>query len=219
MGAAQADNLELVRLLLKNGAEKTSQDKNGHSAFDFALSRRDPALNELLQTVYFVPIGDAPMSEINALINHYREKFGIEIQALPPLALNSANLDTDRQQLIAETLLDSMRQAHADYAGNRSVILIGITRQDMYPRGENWQFCFGQRVVGLRAAVVSTARMALHYPGEPTSEATLAVRLRKVVTKDIGIMYFEKSSNNNPRSVLYDGILGIEELDRVTEDF
>jgi hypothetical protein len=61
--------------------------------------------------------------------------------------------------------------------------------------------------------------MDLHYPGEPVSEAILGMRLRKVVTKDIGIMYFGKTPNSNPRSVLYDGILGIEELDHATEDF
>ena len=219
MEAAQAGNLELVRLLLKNGAEKISRNKSGHSAFDFSFGRRDPELSQLLEAVYFVPIGDAPTLEINALVGHYREKFGIEIGILPTLALSSSDVDTGRQQLIAENLVESMRRAHAEYVGNNSVILVGITRQDIYPKGQNFQFCFGWRVLASRAAVVSTARMDLHYPGEPASEAVLAKRLAKVITKDIGIMFFGKAPNNNPRSVLYDGILGIEELDQVTEDF
>jgi hypothetical protein len=61
--------------------------------------------------------------------------------------------------------------------------------------------------------------MNLEYPGEPPAEATLEKRLRKTVTKDIGVLYYSMSPNNNPQSVLYSGILGIQELDHVTEDF
>src|SRR5712675_2032480 len=88
------------------------------------------------EAVYFVPIGDAPMKEINALIGHYREKFGIEIGVLRALSLNSSDVDTSRQQLVSENVLDSMRRAHPEYSENHSVILIGITGQDMYPRSQ-----------------------------------------------------------------------------------
>jgi hypothetical protein len=40
--------------------------------------------------------------------------------------------------------------------------------------------------------VASTARMNLEYPEEPQGEASLQKRLRKVVTKDIGILYYGK---------------------------
>ena len=68
-------------------------------------------------------------------------------------------------------------------------------------------------------AVVSTARMNLFYPGESMPIASVSSRLRKMVTKDIGIMYYHREASSNPRSVLYNGILGIEELDQVSEDF
>lgn len=167
--------------------------------------------------VYFVPIGDAPTAEINALVDHYKEKFGIDSQVLPPMPLVATDVDPDRQQLIAENLIQSMQQVYPAYAANKSAVLIGITGQDMYPTSTRWQFCFGWR--GPRVAVVSTARMSLRYPGEPLDEATLPKRLRKVVTKDIGILYYGKSASDNPKSVLYKDILGIQELDQVSEDF
>ncbi len=107
----------------------------------------------------------------------------------------------------------------ATASGTERLAKLGITGQDIYPLGENWRFCFGWRIVESRAAIVSSARMNLEYPGEPPAEATLEKRLRKTVTKDIGILYYGMSSNNNPRSALFSGILGIQELDRVTEDF
>jgi predicted Zn-dependent protease len=170
-------------------------------------------------TVYFVPIGDAPTSDINALVGHYKQKFGFEAHVLPPMALDETDTDPDRHQLIAENVLESMQQAYPEYSLNKSVILIGITRQDMYPRSEPWDFCFGWRKKEERAAVVSTARLDLRYRGEPIDEATPTKRLQKVVTKDIGILYYDKSGSDNPRSVLYNKILGIQELDEVTEDF
>jgi hypothetical protein len=40
-----------------------------------------------------------------------------------------------------------------------------------------------------------------------------------VVKKDIGVLYYLKNASGNPRSVLFNGILGIAELDQVREDF
>jgi hypothetical protein len=40
-----------------------------------------------------------------------------------------------------------------------------------------------------------------------------------MVKKDIGILYYGLSQSHNPKSVLYNGILGIQELDAVGDDF
>jgi hypothetical protein len=41
------------------------------------------------------------------------------------------------------------------------------------------------------------------------------VRLRKIVTKDLGILYYGLPQSQNAKSVLYNQIMGIEELDQV----
>jgi len=166
-----------------------------------------------------VPIGSAPIGEINALVDYYHDKFKVDVTVLPPMQLDATDVDTERKQLVAESVVESMRQTYPEYAVKSSVVMIGITGQDMYLRSEDWAFCFGWRDADNHAAVVSTARMDLHYRGEPKGEATLRQRLRKMVTKDIGILYYGKSPNDDPKSVLYGGILGIQELDQVGEDF
>ena len=40
-----------------------------------------------------------------------------------------------------------------------------------------------------------------------------------MVTKNIGIICFGLPLSENPRSVLFNNVLGVEELDRMTEDF
>jgi predicted Zn-dependent protease len=169
--------------------------------------------------VYFVPIGDGANSDIDGLVDHYRQKFGLKITKLPVIIPSASDIDANRHQLIAENVLDSMHNKYSRYVENNSSILIGVTANDLYPLGQNWRFCFSWRQAGIHSAVVSTARMNLHYEGEPASQANVTSRLQKIVTKDIGIMYYNKSQNDNPHSVLFSGILGIQELDQVSEDF
>jgi len=89
----------------------------------------------------------------------------------------------------------------------------------MYIARKDWRFAFGWRDAHTPTAVVSTARMNLHYSDQPFWGSSANIRLRKVVTKDIGIFYYGLSQSDNPRSVLYNGILGIQELDAVGEEF
>ena len=169
--------------------------------------------------IYLVPIGSAPMAEINDLAAHYRVKFGVNVTVLPQMDPGYGDYDGEREQLIAEKITQTLLRTYSDYRDKKTDVIIGITSQDMYPKSQDWAFCFGWRDQDGRAAVASTARMDLHYPGEVESEATLRNRLRKVVTKDIGILYYDKPQSENPKSVLYSGIMGIQELDLVSEDF
>jgi predicted Zn-dependent protease len=169
--------------------------------------------------IYLVPIGDAPVAEITDLASHYREKFGIQTEVLPAIKPDVRDLDRNRNQLIAENLVRTLLSNYSDYRTNSGDVLIGITGQDIYPQSQDWQFCFGWREGEQRVAVASTARMSLHYLGEPADGATMRNRLRKVVTKDIGLLYYQKEASDNPKSVLFSGIMGIQELDRVGEDF
>jgi hypothetical protein len=43
--------------------------------------------------------------------------------------------------------------------------------------------------------------------------ALLAIRGCKMLTKNIGIMYFRKEQSNDPKSVLYNNILSLDDLD------
>ena len=169
--------------------------------------------------LYLAPIGDVPSARLGRLADHYRQKFGVEFEILPRVELSRNDYDALRHQFVAESLIWRMQQTYPNLARNPSAIVIGITEADIYPNGRDWAFCFGWRDTKAHMAVVSTARMDLHYEGEPTTGTDSQTRLQKVVTKDLGILYFGKSPSSNPRSVLYNQILGIQELDYVSEDF
>ena len=77
-----------------------------------------------------------------------------------------------------------------------------------------WNYAYGLRSKGTHA-VVSSARLNAMF----ADEAKQMERLRKIVTKDLGILYYGLAPSEDPKSVLYREILGPQDLDRVSEDF
>jgi predicted Zn-dependent protease len=164
--------------------------------------------------LYFIPLGDFPTSTTEDLIAHYQSKYGLSIEARPNLPLKFSVVNTARQQLIAEELIALIKSAYPDLVTNTEAIIIGLTTEDMYIDQYNWQFSFGWRQEG-KYAVVSNARMSLGDSSEEQQKA----RLRKMVSKNIGILYYRLPQSNDPRSVLYKDVGGISELDYMGEEF
>jgi predicted Zn-dependent protease len=169
--------------------------------------------------VYFVAIGDFPDNVMQDFVSFYKQKFNLDVQVLKTITPDPRLFDGARQQLAAEPLVDSVHAAFPEVANDPGAVLIGLTTSDIYPTSVSWQFAFGWRKGDLHTAVVSAARMGIHYAGEPDEVAKPEVRMRKMISKDIGMLYYGLAQSNNPRSVLYNQIGGIEELDAVGEDF
>ena len=86
---------------------------------------------------------------------------------------------------------------------------------------DQWSFAFSLRSGDGRFAVISYRRMRFRNGGQPPrpSDTVLKDRLQKMVAKNIGIMQFGLPASTNPRSVLFGNILGVDDLDRMTEEF
>ena len=168
--------------------------------------------------IYFVPLGDFPAQLTDELAAHYKDKFNVTIEKLPSIQLDSSMVDHSRNQMVAEGLIAVMKNKFQSLESDPNVIVIGLTQEDIYIRSYNWRFAFTFRQDD-KFAVVSTARMDPVNFGDPADENLLRTRLRKMVTKNIGILYYQKPLSENPRSVLYSNVGGIEELDAMGEDF
>lgn len=179
-------------------------------------ARPGPAISA--STIYFVPVGDISSVSLNDLVRFYKQKFQINIKTLPGIQLDKPSVVRQGRQYAAEDLIEYMQSSYPRLSGNPSVIMIGITEEDIYIRKYSWQFAFSLRAEN-RFAVVSSARMNPVSFGQPKDQTLLHTRLRKTITKNIGILYFRLPQSNNPRSVLYRSILGLDDLDRVGEDF
>ena len=92
----------------------------------------------------------------------------------------------------------------------------GRTADQTAPPGS---FTFSLRSRDQRMAVVSYARMDPANLGDPPDDQLLMTRLRKMIAKNVGIIVYGLPPSRNPRSVLYGNILGVDDLDRMTEEF
>lgn len=165
------------------------------------------------RAVYLAPFGDFPREDADALAAHYLQKFDLTIEVLPSIPVPEEAMDAGRDQLIAERLLDAIA-ANEVVAAEPEAVVIGLTDVDMYIAAKTWGYAYGLRSGGTRA-VVSSARMDAGF----ASEERRHQRLRKMVTKNLGILYYGLGVSDDPRSVLYRDILGPQDLDYASEDF
>jgi len=168
--------------------------------------------------VYLVPLGDFSDATVKHLASYYQTKYGLTVETLSHVHLPPAAMNPERQQLIAEAAVEIMKQANPDLSNNPQAILIGLTTEDMYIDQYDWRFSFSWREQG-KYAVVSSGRMNLPLGRQPVFEDQIRTRLRKVVTKNVGVLYYHLAQSDNPRSVLYRDIGGIRELDYMGEEF
>jgi predicted Zn-dependent protease len=166
------------------------------------------------RNVYFAPIGDFPRGKVEALVTHYQAKYDLTIEIAAPIPVPSGALDTQRDQLGADRLLDAIWASDVALADPEAVI-IGLTDQDMYIEELSWRYAYAFRSNNGLHAVISTAR----FDAGRADEAKQMQRLRKMVTKNLGILYYGLGSSQDPGSVMYGQIMGPDDLDAVSEDY
>ena len=82
----------------------------------------------------------------------------------------------------------------------------------------SWQYAFSNRLPP-RFAVVSPVHMDRGCLGFRAADATMLIRLRKMVGKNIGVLFFRLPLSDHPRSMMYRSIGGPQELDTMLEEF
>jgi predicted Zn-dependent protease len=176
--------------------------------------------------LYLVAVGDVPPALMSSLVAGAEQTLGIQVAVLRPLSVDRTMYDPARSQLIADELIAAVRSGYPTLARNPRARVIAITAQDMYikARRETWRYAFSHRSNENSLAVVSYARMDPAYPwfwflGNTPDEELLRSRLRKMVIKNIGIMYYGLPVSRDPRSVLYGNVLGLDDLDYMSEFF
>lgn len=169
-------------------------------------------------SVYLVALGPTPREHLETLAAHARAKCGINVHILEAVPLQGPVMDRARRQLVADELLTLMNWAYPSLAWNPRAILIGITPYDMYARAHpEWIFVFNWH--HWRSAVVSMTRLDPVNLGMPADEALFKQRLRKTLMRDLGYLVFRRLGSSDPRSVMFAPVGGVDDLDRMDEDF
>lgn len=177
----------------------------------------DPAALHGEGRVVLVPFGDFSTDTAREIADWFRDKYGLDIVAGGPVALPDDAIDLTRGQADSGVLLAALAARYPD-AGT-PIVAIGLTSADLFIREANWKYAFSNRRPP-RFAVVSPARMDRGCMGlRPASEATRLARLRKMVGKNIGVLFYRLPPSAHPRSLMYAWIGGPQELDTMREEF
>jgi predicted Zn-dependent protease len=208
----------IFSLVLFTGCRKEETYSPGFGASGQGSSTQMPAMTER-DMIYLVPIEKFPEARAQALVNYLIENFRIPVRLLPKIALEERAVDRGRQQLIGEELTALLQRRCPQQAKEPGSVLIGLTDIDIYLRSTpEWKFAFAQSDAG-KFTIVSCARMDNVNLGRPANDAQLQSRLRKMVMKHIGVLYFGYAYSNTPTSVMYSPILSVEDLDSLPEKY
>jgi predicted Zn-dependent protease len=167
--------------------------------------------------VYLVPVDDFPVERARAIAEYFAATFGVRIDVASAIAWPEDAYDPERRQMNSALMLTRLEETYPSV--DQPVIAIALTTRDMFNPAVNWSYVFSYRRNN-RVAVVSPARMDRGCMGLwPADDLRLAARLRKMVGKNIGIMYFGLDMSSDPLSMLYANIGGPQELDAMSDRF
>jgi YD repeat-containing protein len=162
--------------------------------------------------VYLIPLSLAPEASLDWAPAYYKAKLGVEVEILPPIELSTSELDQARHQYEAEKCIDLIIRSHRELSTDPSAILVGVTSQDMFIEAFDWKYAENFRTEG-RLGVVSSARMQpTEYPGKWNKELFNS-RLKKMLTKNIAVLYFNLPLSRDTTSLLSAGVLSGNEID------
>lgn len=170
--------------------------------------------------VDLVPMGPRVSSLLAPLPAYYEAKLGVPVKLLPPDIPPSNLEDRGSHKFNGYRLVNFLEKSHPAIASDPSAVMIGVTPADMEAviYGQHREHVTNLRV-GVEAAVVSLP------PIEPRSDASranplvLPVRLRKAITRDIGLLIYPLTMSNDPTSVLYATRGTPSDLDMMGENF
>lgn len=168
------------------------------------------------RTLFLAPLDATPSERVDRLAAYFAQRYGIVVRTLPATATPGYAWDEAREQLIAEAVLQSLPNAYPGPASDPGAVVIAVTDRHLYIDARpDWAWAFGLRSDDLRWSVVSTYAME---SGE-RDPARVETRLRRLVGKNIGLMYFGLEPSDDPRSLVYRSIVSVGDLDAMGDEF
>lgn len=193
---------------------------------ELKVAERLSAYRKANAQIYFIPIGAVSDLFMLDLADYYSKVLKTPIAITPSIKLAKTAFNKKRDQYGSVGLIDDFYERFEDYSLNRKATYIGITHTDIfYEEKENWRFSFGSQtsyVGGPRVdsgdGVISTARIDFGSLDERNAQVKSSPNLRKMISRYIGEIHYKKERNDNPQSVLYRTILGLDDLDKIEEE-
>ncbi|HYM14864.1 MAG TPA: hypothetical protein VEZ14_04845 [Dehalococcoidia bacterium] len=164
------------------------------------------------------PLGQVPPALVDSLVAYYKQEYGLDVIVLKPAAIPASLEDPLRQQIDADGLITYMAGLFPSTSHDPEAVVIGLTVVDLYDATSHFRYVFGlRRGIADPKAVVSTLRMDPRFYSEPPDTGLVTTRVRKLLSKYVGLLMWGLPPSSEPTSPMYDSILGTDDVDRMTE--
>jgi YD repeat-containing protein len=168
--------------------------------------------------VYVVPIGDLQSVSLDDLPGYYRKVLGLDVFLLPPMPPAREAYDHQRHQYAAEPLIGSIRERLPEVARGADATVVAVLDDDLFANALSARYLLAFRGDG-HVAVVALKRLAPPAWRFWSRGRVLNARMRKMITKNIGIVAYGLPLSSDPTSVLYGGVDAPEDVDLMRERF
>ncbi len=201
------------------GAPCTGEAFEGCLARQSAIEPRgDAACWGSGRRVCLLPLGQVSPGLIEHLVEHYQSQYGLDVSVMTPQGVPADMADPLRQQIDVIELLDYMFVTFPEAHLDPEAVIIGVTPLDLYDKRSHFRYLFGiKNDFSNPKAVVSSMRMSPEFYGEPANDELFFSRMRKLVSKYLGLLYYGLPPSDDPASPMFDSILGPDDLDQMTE--
>lgn len=176
--------------------------------------------------VCFLPIGNVPVAQIEALRAYFLKTYGLSVDVLPPWTAADAlgsQVNQTEWKMSYQNFATELENQYRPLIDNE-VKIIGITPVDMhFDENDEDSFVFGAKSTKNATGegdygLISTFRMNPETFGEPADDELWFSRIRKLVTKYVGLEYYDLAEDENPASPMFRGIYSLRALDAMTGD-
>jgi len=176
-------------------------------------SSAEPPIRAVRSGVVLVPLGPSARVDAGTLARELEARYGVPVVAWRRIDVSSWTLDAARQQLVADELVSALRRVYP--ASGDAAVVIGITDYDIESTSLGIQHMFAFRD-SQHYAVVSSAQMGANgfdrVRGHSRHE-----RVRKLVARELGFLYFKRSESTDPHSLLRSMMWRLHDIDALRE--
>ena len=165
-----------------------------------------------------VPMGQVDAELVVSLVDYYEERYGLPITIIEPAEVAEDIVNEQRGQVPVDELIFRMQLHVADSFQDPDIVLIGLTPLDLYNPFHHAAWIFGIQLTAENpVAVISTFRMDPVVWGRWPNSELLETRLRKMLSRYIGVLYYQLPESSDSLSPVFNGIGGLDDLDAMSE--
>jgi predicted Zn-dependent protease len=170
-----------------------------------------------------LPVGNLPQKQIEELRAYFKDKYGLSVAVLPPMDATDAigsQVNPDQWKVQGSKFTGELRRLYGNQISSGARI-VAITPVDLHSGDDDTDsFVFGTKWNNSETkeglyGIVSTFRMNPETFGEPANDALWFERMRKLVTKYVGIEYYGLVEDDDPASAMYRALYSVRALDGI----